>query len=164
MRYRRGRTGCSLIALDFTYGTKNTKFRKSLVGVSCNLKVLNEGGLFRFVLISSVCFGCFDTGSKHRNKPKFFFWFHATNRNKRETDLVSVCFGSNRIFFFSFQGHPRWNTVHYSVHCTVYNHRFAFGYCFHQLPPSRRFTLLRDGILKLGRSPEIDSKESILPA
>ena len=26
----------------------------------------------------------------------FFFWFHETNRNKRETDLVSVCFGSNR--------------------------------------------------------------------
>ncbi len=50
---------------------------------------------------SSVCFGCFDTGSKHRNKPKKnFFWFHQTNRNKRKTDLVSVCFGSNRNFFF----------------------------------------------------------------
>ncbi len=34
---------------------------------------------------------------------KFFFWFHETNRNKRETDLVSVCFGSNRIFFFHFE-------------------------------------------------------------
>jgi hypothetical protein len=53
---------------------------------------------------SSVCFGCFDKGSKHRNKPKFFLcWFHETNRNKRETDLVSVCFGSNRkiLFFIS---------------------------------------------------------------
>ncbi len=34
---------------------------------------------------------------KHRNKPKqteiFIFWFHETNRNTTETDLVSVCFG-----------------------------------------------------------------------
>ncbi len=29
----------------------------------------------------------------------FFFGFHETNRNKRETDLVSVCFGSNRNLF-----------------------------------------------------------------
>jgi hypothetical protein len=46
---------------------------------------------------SSVCFGCFDIGSKHRNK--YFFWFHETNRNKRETDLVLVCFGLNRNLF-----------------------------------------------------------------
>jgi hypothetical protein len=63
-------------------------------------------GLFRFV---SVCYETvlfvsvvsnFDIGSKHRNKPKLFvFWFHETNRNKCETDLVSVCFGSNRKLF-----------------------------------------------------------------
>ena len=29
----------------------------------------------------------------------FFLGFHETNRNKRETDLVSVCFGSNRNLF-----------------------------------------------------------------
>jgi hypothetical protein len=29
----------------------------------------------------------------------FCFWFHETNRNKRETNLVSVCFGSNRNLF-----------------------------------------------------------------
>ena len=56
-------------------------------------------GLFRFVSVcfgllrnSSVCFGCFDIGSKHRNKPKqfkkFCFWFHETNRNTTETELV----------------------------------------------------------------------------
>ncbi len=28
------------------------------------------------------------------------FLFHETNRNKRETDLVSVCFASNRKYFF----------------------------------------------------------------
>jgi hypothetical protein len=49
---------------------------------------------------SSICFGCFDIGSKHRNKPKLFaFLFHKTNRNKRKTDLFSVCFGSNRNLF-----------------------------------------------------------------
>jgi hypothetical protein len=31
------------------------------------------------------------------------FWFHDTNRNKPETDLVSVCFGSNRNFFVCFE-------------------------------------------------------------
>jgi hypothetical protein len=64
-------------------------------------------GLFRN---SSVCFNCFDIGLKHRNKPKqtktFSFWFNKTNRNKPETDLVSVCFGSNRNFFCLFLGHP----------------------------------------------------------
>ncbi len=29
----------------------------------------------------------------------FCYWFHETNRNKRETDLVYVCFGSNRKLF-----------------------------------------------------------------
>jgi hypothetical protein len=63
-------------------------------------------GLFR----NSVCFSCFDIGSKHRNKPKqiefFYFWCHETNRNTTETDLVSVCFGSIPNFFCLFRGHP----------------------------------------------------------
>jgi hypothetical protein len=44
------------------------QFKKSIFGYfSENL------GLFRFVTKnSSVCFGCFDIGSKHRNKPKLF--------------------------------------------------------------------------------------------
>jgi hypothetical protein len=39
----------------------------------------------------------------------FSFWFHETNRNKRETDLVSVCFGSNRnlFLFVSRTPYPR---------------------------------------------------------
>jgi hypothetical protein len=36
----------------------------------------------------------------------FSFWFHETNRNKPETVLVSVCFGSNRNIFCLFRGHP----------------------------------------------------------
>ncbi len=43
---------------------------------------------------------------KHRKEPKrtefFCFWFHETNRNTTETDLVSVCFGSNQ-FLFCFE-------------------------------------------------------------
>jgi hypothetical protein len=54
-------------------------------------------GLFRQ---SCVCFGCFDTDPKHRNKlkqtEKNVFWFRETNRKTTETDWVSVCFGSNR--------------------------------------------------------------------
>ncbi len=46
--------------------------------------------------ISSVCFGCFDTGPKHRNKPEKKFWFREkANRKTTETNLFSVCFGSN---------------------------------------------------------------------
>jgi hypothetical protein len=56
---------------------------------------------------SSVCFGCFDINLKHQNKPKqtefFCFWFHETKRNTTQTNLVLVCFGSNRFFF---RGHP----------------------------------------------------------
>jgi hypothetical protein len=58
-------------------------------------------GLFRYVL---VCFGCFDIGSKHRNKRNFLcFWFHETNQNKRETDLVSV---RTENYFCWFRGQP----------------------------------------------------------
>ncbi len=59
-------------------------------------------GLFWFVS-KQFCLFCFDIGSKHRNKPTFFFWCHETNRNTTDTDLVSVCFGSNRNFFSCFQ-------------------------------------------------------------
>jgi hypothetical protein len=45
----------------------------------------------------SVSFGCFDIGSKQTEI--FSFWFHETNRNKGETDLVLVCFGSNQNLF-----------------------------------------------------------------
>ncbi len=57
-------------------------------------------GLFRFVSV------CYETVRLFRlfrytfETPKqteiFCFWFHETNWNKRETDLVSVCFSSNR--------------------------------------------------------------------
>ncbi len=41
----------------------------------------------------------------------FFFGFHETNRNKRETDLVSVCFGSNRNLFL-FVSRTPYSQVH----------------------------------------------------
>jgi hypothetical protein len=47
----------------------------------------------------SVCFGCFDIGSKHQNKPKFFV-FGFTKQT--ETDLVSV---RTEIYFCLFRGH-----------------------------------------------------------
>jgi hypothetical protein len=57
-------------------------------------------GLFRFVTKQFCLFRLF----RYRfEKPKqtetFCFWFHETNRNKRETDLFWVCFGSNRKLF-----------------------------------------------------------------
>ncbi len=42
----------------------------------------------------------------------FCFWFHESNRNTSETDLVSVFFGSNPICFCLFRGHPTLNPLH----------------------------------------------------
>ncbi len=39
-----------------------------------------------------ACFGCFDTGPKHKNKLKKCFWLRETNKNTTETDWVSVYF------------------------------------------------------------------------
>ncbi len=60
-----------------------------------------------FLEIFSVCFGCFDTGSKHRNNPrKKFVWFRARNWKTTKTDWVSVRFGSSRKKMWLFRGHP----------------------------------------------------------
>jgi hypothetical protein len=68
-------------------------------------------GLFRN---SSVCFSCFYIGSKHQNPKQtemFCFWFHETNRNTTETDLVFyVCFGDTLVSYNKdsgrWRGHP----------------------------------------------------------
>jgi hypothetical protein len=67
-------------------------------------------GLFRFVSKQFCLFRLFrysfETPKQTKtncNKSKFFcFWYHETNPNKTETDLVSVCFGSNRNFVCLF--------------------------------------------------------------
>ncbi len=54
----------------------------------------------RFFQNSSVCFGCFDIGSKHRNKPTFFaYGFTKQTRNRScfglfrfEPKFIFVCF------------------------------------------------------------------------
>ncbi len=62
-------------------------------------------GLFRFVTKLFCLFRLFryrfETPKQTEN---FSFWFHETNRNKRETDLVSV---RTEIYFCLFRGHPR---------------------------------------------------------
>jgi len=66
-----------------------------------------NSGLFRFVSKQFCLFRLFryrfETPKQTEN---FFFGFHETNRNKRETDLVSVCFGSNRNFYFFISRTP----------------------------------------------------------
>jgi hypothetical protein len=52
----------------------------------------------------------------------FCYWFHETNRNKRETDLVSVCFGSNRNFFLFVSRTP------YSYFTPSQNRSSSFKY------------------------------------
>jgi hypothetical protein len=57
-------------------------------------------GLFRFVTKQICLFRLFRYRFETPKQTEVFsFWFHETNRNKRETDLVSVCFGSYRNLF-----------------------------------------------------------------
>jgi len=64
-------------------------------------------GLFRFVSKQFCLFRLFRYRFETpKQTEKMFFWFHETNRNKRETDLVSVCFGSNRKLFFFISRTP----------------------------------------------------------
>jgi hypothetical protein len=61
---------------------------------------LENFGLLRFVTKQFCLFRLFRSRFETPKQTKnFCFWFHETNRNKRETDLVSVCFGSNRNLF-----------------------------------------------------------------
>jgi hypothetical protein len=55
----------------------------------------------------SVCFGCFDIGSKHRNKPKFFL-FGFTKQTETNAKQILFRFVSVRteIYFCLFRGHP----------------------------------------------------------
>ncbi len=65
-------------------------------------------GLFRFLTKQFCLFRLFryrfETTKQTEN---FCYWFHETNRNKRETDLVSVCFGSNRNLFLFVSRTPQ---------------------------------------------------------
>jgi hypothetical protein len=61
-------------------------------------------GLFRFVTKQFCLFRLFRYRFETpKQTKKFCFWFHETNRNTTETDLVSVCFGSNQNFLFCFE-------------------------------------------------------------
>jgi len=69
-------------------------------GCNCRCSVENLFGLFRFVSKQFCLFRLFRYRFETPKQTEiFYFWFHETNRNKRETDLVSVCFGSNRNLF-----------------------------------------------------------------
>ncbi len=54
----------------------------------------------------SVCFGCFDIGSKHRNKPKYFVFGFT---KKTETNAKQILFRfvsvQTEIYFCLFRGH-----------------------------------------------------------
>jgi hypothetical protein len=51
---------------------------------------------FGLFWIRSVCFGCFETGPKHRNIPKIFLWVLWNKPKMNRNRLSFVCFGSNR--------------------------------------------------------------------
>jgi len=59
---------------------------------------------------SSVCFGCFDIGSKHRNKPKLLV-FGFTKQTETNAKQILFRFVSVRTenYFCLFRGHPNQN-------------------------------------------------------
>jgi hypothetical protein len=59
---------------------------------------IRNTGCFGLLRNRSVCFGCFDIGSKHRNKPKFFV-FGFTKQTE--------------IYFCLFRGHLSWRSISY---------------------------------------------------
>jgi hypothetical protein len=90
--------GVSVVSLLY----RNREFRLIRNKQKTHPNSLKEGcfGLFRFVTKQFCLFRLFRYRfEKPQQTETFCFWFHATNRNKRETDLVSVCFGSNRKLF-----------------------------------------------------------------
>ncbi len=72
-------------------------FRKFMVVLVC----------FGFLRNSSVCFGCFDIGSKQRNKPKLLV-FGFTKQTETNAKQILFRFVSVRteIYFCLFRGHP----------------------------------------------------------
>ena len=63
--------------------------------------------LFWFILKQICLFRLFqNTFETPKQTETKFSLVLKMNRNKRETDPVSVIFGSNRNFFYSFRGHP----------------------------------------------------------
>ncbi len=72
---------------------------------------------------SSVCFGCFDIGSKHRNKPKIFF---LVSRNKPKQTRNISCFGLFRFepkyFFFHFEDTLPWSLKNKTYVCLETSH------------------------------------------
>jgi hypothetical protein len=56
---------------------------------------------------NSVCFGCFDTGQKQRNKPKkiIFGFAKQTEKQLKQIEFRFVSIRTEKIFLL-FRGHP----------------------------------------------------------
>jgi hypothetical protein len=67
---------------------------------------------FGFLRNSSVCFGCFDIGSKQRNKPKLFvLGFTIQTETNAKQILFRFVSVRTEIYFCLFRGHPRFSLV-----------------------------------------------------
>ena len=64
---------------------------------------------FGLIRNSSICFGCFDIGSNHRNKPKLFV-IGFTKQTETNAKQILFRFVSVRTenYFCLFRGHPNW--------------------------------------------------------
>jgi hypothetical protein len=62
--------------------------------------------IFGLLRNRSVCFGCFDIGSKHRNKQNFFFGFKKQTETNAKQILFRFVSVRTKIYFCLFRGHP----------------------------------------------------------
>ncbi len=87
-------------------GDPPKQFKREYIFIFLNIQ--GCFGLFRFVTKQFCLFRLFRYRFETPKQTEIFsFWFHETNRNKRETDLVSVCFGSNRNKFLFVSRTPQ---------------------------------------------------------
>jgi hypothetical protein len=99
----------SLVCFGSIPKQRVSMFRLNLNKQKTNQNSLIESIFWYFGLFrnSSVCFSCFDMGSKHRNKQKFFD-FGFTKQTETQPKKILFRFVSVRteIFFCLFRGHP----------------------------------------------------------
>jgi hypothetical protein len=87
------------------------QFKREYIWVFCQ-KIRVVSICFGLLRNSSVCFSCFDIGSKHRNKPKFLV-FGFTKQTETNAKQILFQFVSVRteIYFCLFRGHPTRNPI-----------------------------------------------------
>jgi hypothetical protein len=96
---------------DFCTTFKKVKNRPTVLIIHFYIEILFDPSLFSvsfgFFRNKSVCFGCFETGPKHRNKPKkIFFGFAKQTENQPKQIVFRFVSVRTEKKIYLFRGHP----------------------------------------------------------